>query len=181
MTVALAVLAALVPGPCAHRRYTVHAAARGIRATFHPRRRSHPLDAHARDRVRRYERCAATNAHGHRFLRTVADRQARMMRVRLRQLSLDRSVTPYVGPDGRRWAIPWPIVFCESRGENLPPNADDASGYYQALGSTFRAFGGRESEAYLAPKAEQDAVAHRIWTEGGPEQWSCSSIVGWVG
>lgn len=174
MTVALAVLAALVPGPCGHRRYTVHAAARGIRATFAGDR---PLSREARRRVRRYLHCTSTNAHGHRFLRGLATRQRHALQVRV----ADARVTPFVGPDGRRWAIPWPIVFCESRGENLPPNADDASGYYQALGSTFRAFGGRESEAYLAPKAEQDAVAHRIWTQGGPEQWSCSSIVGWTG
>lgn len=86
-----------------------------------------------------------------------------------------RARTPYDG-----WAIPEPIVMCESRGQNLPPNYDGASGAYQILGSTWAAYGGTAPyEAYLHSRSEQDAVAARIWREGGPSQWSCASMVSW--
>ena len=37
-----------------------------------------------------------------------------------------------VGPGGP-WSIPWPIVQCESGGQNLPPNFAGASGFYQFM------------------------------------------------
>ncbi len=71
--------------------------------------------------------------------------------------------------------IPEYIVMCESKGQNLAPNSADASGYYQILGSTWTAYGGSPpAEAYLHSKSEQDAVAARIWREGGPSQWVCA-------
>ena len=77
------------------------------------------------------------------------------------------------------WAIPYKIVLCESGGQNLPPNSAGASGYYQILPSTWREFGGSGPAAYEASKAEQDAVASRIWNGGaGASNWSCSAITG---
>jgi hypothetical protein len=77
------------------------------------------------------------------------------------------------------WAIPYAIVLCESGGQNLPPNSAGASGYYQIIPSTWRLFGGTGPAAYLASKAEQDAVAARIWNGGaGASNWVCASIVG---
>jgi peptidoglycan hydrolase CwlO-like protein len=77
------------------------------------------------------------------------------------------------------WAIPYPIVLCESGGQNLPPNSAGASGYYQILPATWRLFGGTGPAAYRASKAEQDAVASRIWNGGaGASNWVCSGIVG---
>jgi septal ring factor EnvC (AmiA/AmiB activator) len=77
------------------------------------------------------------------------------------------------------WAIPYKIVLCESGGQNLPPNSAGASGYYQILPSTWREFGGSGPAAYQASKAEQDAVATRIWNGGaGASNWSCSAITG---
>ena len=77
------------------------------------------------------------------------------------------------------WAIPASIVMCESGGQNLPPNSAGASGYYQILPSTWRLFGGSGPAAYLASKAEQDAVASRIWNGGaGASDWVCAGIVG---
>jgi peptidoglycan hydrolase CwlO-like protein len=85
---------------------------------------------------------------------------------------------PALGPSGG-WAIPYPIVLCESGGQNLPPNSAGASGYYQILPSTWRLFGGTGPAAYLAGKAEQDAVASRIWNGGaGASNWVCAAIVG---
>ncbi len=85
---------------------------------------------------------------------------------------------PALGPSGG-WAIPYPIVLCESGGQNLPPNSAGASGYYQIIPSTWRLFGGTGPAAYLTSKAEQDAVAARIWNGGaGASNWVCAGIVG---
>jgi septal ring factor EnvC (AmiA/AmiB activator) len=85
---------------------------------------------------------------------------------------------PALGPSGG-WAIPYAIVLCESGGQNLSPNSAGASGYYQILPSTWKLFGGTGPAAYLASKAEQDAVASRIWNGGaGASNWVCAGIVG---
>jgi septal ring factor EnvC (AmiA/AmiB activator) len=88
------------------------------------------------------------------------------------------SNTRALGPSGG-WAIPYAIVLCESGGQNLPPNGAGASGYYQILPATWRLFGGAGPAAYLASKAEQDAVASRIWAGGaGASNWACAAMVG---
>ncbi|MGH2875327.1 MAG: transglycosylase family protein, partial [Solirubrobacteraceae bacterium] len=58
---------------------------------------------------------------------------------------------------------------------------DGASGPYQDLPSTWLAHGGGEfaPQAYEATRYQQDLINHRIWVEGGPSQWSCSSLVIW--
>ncbi|HEY6398383.1 MAG TPA: transglycosylase family protein, partial [Solirubrobacteraceae bacterium] len=85
---------------------------------------------------------------------------------------------PSFGPNGG-WAIPYSIVLCESGGQNLTPNSAGASGYYQIIPSTWVAYGGTGPAAYLASKAEQDAVASRIWDGGrGASAWVCAGIVG---
>jgi hypothetical protein len=77
------------------------------------------------------------------------------------------------------WAIPWEIVQCESGGQNLPPNSAGASGYYQFMPATWKGLGGTGPHAYLRPKAEQDALAARLWDGGrGAHNWVCASIVG---
>jgi hypothetical protein len=88
------------------------------------------------------------------------------------------AASPSLSPSGG-WVIPSPIVMCESGGQNLPPNSAGASGYYQIIPSTWRLFGGTGPAAYLASKAEQDAVASRIWAGGsGAGNWVCAGIVG---
>jgi len=88
------------------------------------------------------------------------------------------SAGPALGAAGG-WAIPYPIVLCESGGQNLPPNSAGASGYYQILPATWKLYGGSGPAAYLASKAEQDAVASRIWNGGaGASSWVCAGIVG---
>jgi septal ring factor EnvC (AmiA/AmiB activator) len=92
--------------------------------------------------------------------------------------SVGAPVGPTLGPSGG-WAIPYAIVLCESGGQGLPPNSAGASGYYQILPSTWKLFGGTGPAAYLASKAEQDAVASRIWNGGaGASNWVCAGIVG---
>ncbi len=82
-----------------------------------------------------------------------------------------------LGPSGG-WSIPYPIVLCESGGQNMPPNSAGASGYYQIIPGTWAEYGGTGAAAYLAPKSEQDAVASRIWAGSGPSAWVCAGIVG---
>jgi septal ring factor EnvC (AmiA/AmiB activator) len=87
-------------------------------------------------------------------------------------------VGPSYGPSGG-WAIPYAIVLCESGGQDLTPNYAGASGYYQIMPATWKLFGGTGPAAYLASKAEQDAVASRIWNGGaGASNWVCAGIVG---
>jgi septal ring factor EnvC (AmiA/AmiB activator) len=86
--------------------------------------------------------------------------------------------TTALGPGGG-WVIPYAIVLCESGGQNLPPNSAGASGYYQIIPGTWSLYGGTGPAAYLASKAEQDAVASRIWDGGkGASAWVCAGIVG---
>jgi septal ring factor EnvC (AmiA/AmiB activator) len=85
---------------------------------------------------------------------------------------------PALGTSGG-WAIPYPIVLCESGGQNLPPNSAGASGYYQIIPSTWAGAGGSGPAAYLAPKSEQDAIASKLWNGGaGASNWVCAGIVG---
>ncbi|MDX6689662.1 MAG: hypothetical protein QOG15_1119 [Solirubrobacteraceae bacterium] len=82
------------------------------------------------------------------------------------------------GPGGP-WSIPWPIVQCESGGQNLPPNSAGASGYYQFLPSTWKGLGGSTPNAYQASKAEQDRLAAKLWNGGkGAGNWVCAGLVG---
>lgn len=73
--------------------------------------------------------------------------------------------------------IPWYIVYCESKGTNEGPNGPlAAAGYYQIIPSTWAAYGGSPpNDASQHSKAEQDAVAARIWDGGkGASQWACA-------
>lgn len=93
-------------------------------------------------------------------------------------LEQERRVLYTPGPGGP-WAIPWAIVQCESGGQNVPPNSAGASGYYQFMPATWRALGGSTPHAYLAPKAEQDRLAAKLWDHGrGARNWDCAAIVG---
>jgi hypothetical protein len=94
--------------------------------------------------------------------------------------SASGSPVPYgaAGASGG-WAIPYPIVLCESGGQNLTPNSAGASGYYQILPSTWTGAGGTGPAAYLAPKSEQDRIASILWNNGaGASNWVCAGIVG---
>jgi uncharacterized coiled-coil protein SlyX len=116
-----------------------------------------------------------------RAARTAALRNARTDRRALekRIATLEARRASYTGASsGGPWAIPWPIVQCESGGQNTPPNSAGASGYYQIMPATWRQFGGSGPAAYLAPKAEQDRVAARIWNGGsGASNWVCAALV----
>jgi hypothetical protein len=73
--------------------------------------------------------------------------------------------------------IPEAIVMCESSGQNLPPNEASAAGYYQITSGTWPEGGGTgSSDASQHSKAEQDAVAARLWAGGaGAGRWVCKA------
>jgi Transglycosylase-like domain len=121
------------------------------------------------------ERARAARAHalaGTRSGRRRAQRElARLVAARERAAAAANA-----GPGGP-WAIPWPIVQCESGGQNLPPNRADASGYYQMLPATWRGLGGSTGHAFQATKAEQDRLAARLWAGGaGARNWVCADL-----
>lgn len=120
-------------------------------------------------RVRDARLAAAAGAAGD---RRRAERELRQLeRRRLRAAG-------QAGPGGP-WAIPWPVVQCESGGQNLPPNGAGASGYYQFMPGTWRRLGGSTPHAYQAGKAEQDRLAARLWAGGaGARNWVCAMLVG---
>ena len=147
----------------------------------------------AAEAVRRRHAALATIAQGLRERRAALD-QARTARAALlrgtragrrrAERSLDRLLAQRaralhaVGPGGP-WSIPWPVVQCESGGQNLPPNFAGASGYYQFMPATWRGLGGSTPHAYLAPKTEQDRLAARLWDGGsGAHNWVCARLAG---
>jgi septal ring factor EnvC (AmiA/AmiB activator) len=111
--------------------------------------------------------------------RTRASRR-RAERVLNRLLAARRRAAMQPGPGGP-WAIPWPIVQCESGGQNLPPNSATASGYYQITDPTWSGLGGSTRHAFQGSKAEQDRLAARLWASGaGASNWVCAALVGIV-
>jgi len=125
---------------------------------------------------------AASQARGTRLRGAITRLQAQQAAAQ-RAAAAAATATPTAsgttyGPSGG-WAIPYAIVLCESGGQNLSPNSAGASGYYQIMPATWKLFGGAGPAAYLASKAEQDAVARRIWNGGaGAHNWVCAGIVG---
>src|SRR4051812_27871272 len=109
---------------------------------------------------------------------TRANRRRVEARIARLEAAAARAAAANSGGPGGPWAIPWPIVQCESGGQNLPPNSAGASGYYQILRETWKLYGGSGTDAYKASKAEQDRVAAKIWDHGrGRSAWVCAGLV----
>jgi peptidoglycan hydrolase CwlO-like protein len=134
------------------------------------------MAAAARDRQSALARTRAVRAAA--LSATRASRQAIERKIAALEAAAARAAAAASAGPGGPWAIPWPIVQCESGGQNLPPNSAGASGYYQILPDTWRLYGGSGSAAYKASKAEQDRVASRIWNGGrGAQNWVCAALV----
>jgi len=128
----------------------------------------------------RARRAALAQARAARATALRASRTSRRGAERaLTRLLAQRSRALHQAGPGGPWAIPWPIVQCESGGQNLPPNGAGASGYYQFLVSTWRGLGGSTPQAFQASKAEQDRLATQLWAGGsGARNWVCAALVG---
>jgi len=125
-------------------------------------------------------RAAVAQARAARAALLAATRaQRRSLEKRIASLEAARARAAMVPGPGGPWAIPWPVVQCESGGQNLPPNSAGASGYYQMLPSTWKGLGGSTPAAYQASKAEQDRLAATLWAGGaGAHNWVCAGLVG---
>lgn len=134
--------------------------------------------------MRHYKRCAEA-IHGHHHMAAYErDARADFLAYRHEQLAAERAareLTPYPGPNGSRWAIPWSIVACESGGDfgaynpGYEPDGPGSGpgGAYQIILSTWHAHGGSGYPRY-APPDEQHRVAASIWAGGaGRGQWAC--------
>lgn len=72
------------------------------------------------------------------------------------------------------YSIPSGVVQCESGGNYGAVNpSSGAGGAYQITPSTWHAYGGSGSPQ-SAPKAEQDAIASKIYHSQGSSAWSCA-------
>ena len=82
------------------------------------------------------------------------------------------------GPGGP-WAIPWPIVQCESGGQNTPPNSAGASGYYQFMRHDLE--GPRRLDPARLPGAPRPSRTGSRRGCGraarGAHNWVCASLV----
>lgn len=69
------------------------------------------------------------------------------------------------------------IVQCESGGDPRAQNpVSTASGKYQMIDGTWKAYGGGQyaAKARLATEAQQDAVAAKLWAAEGSAPWNAS-------
>lgn len=79
------------------------------------------------------------------------------------------ALTPYPGPNGTYWAIPWRIVACESGGSWSAYNPSGASGPYQLLGHGAPMPADTPEKRLLHHK-----IAANLWDGGaGASQWVC--------
>lgn len=79
------------------------------------------------------------------------------------------ALTPYPGPNGTRWAIPWSIVACESGGSWSAANPSGAIGPYQLLGH-----GAPWPVTSESDKMAHHRIASALWAGGaGRSAWVC--------
>ena len=80
------------------------------------------------------------------------------------------AITPYPGPNGTRWAIPWGIVACESHGSWSAYNPSGAAGPYQIMAMHGRPFPVRSA----ADRLRHHQIAANLWAGGsGAHHWVC--------
>lgn len=81
------------------------------------------------------------------------------------------SVTPFEGPDGRHYAIPYEVVYCETGVRNVSPY-----GYYALVDWDNPTWGAHAfaPTAYQATFEQQSIVAHRMYAMFGLGPWEAS-------
>jgi len=107
-------------------------------------------------------------------LKQMREIQAHLSRGRFASISYYRALTPYTG-GGARWAIPYPIVYCESGTSGLwkAANPSGAQGPYQLLGH-----GQPWPVDSMADKMEHHEIARGFYVDLGTGPW-VASIACW--
>lgn len=147
-----------------------------LRRSFSKKRWKDPTPVKPRERrkLRHYKRCARTPWHARRMRQL--ERKARKAHRERRRVRLDRrrerrALLPYRGPDGRRWAIPWHIVRCESGGSWTAYNPSGAAGPYQIMPEHGRPWPVRSRDDRMA----HHRIAAGLWSGGsGARNWVCA-------
>jgi hypothetical protein len=129
---------------------------------------------------RRHVVCAAGPRHRRAIRRGWQRRQAAFFKHRRTELWRER-VTPYPG-GGRRWAIPYYIVVCESGARINDPAAPN--GAHSLLAGPLQGvptweswrprWAAKYALPYQAPKRAQDVAAHRLLAAYGTAPWECA-------
>jgi len=101
--------------------------------------------------------------------RRIVRASLRRYKAKHRQMVAVYRVTPYPGPNGTRWAIPWAIVSCESGGSWGAANPSGAIGPYQLLG-----WGAPWPANTAWARWQHHLIAARVWAGGaGRSNWVC--------
>lgn len=108
--------------------------------------------------------CAASRKASRNML---AFQRAQSVQRRLRLELL--AITPFIGPGGTRWAIPWKVVWCESSGRWRAANASGAVGPYQLLGH-----GAIYPASTRAAKMQNHRIARRLYLASRLGPWTAS-------
>lgn len=127
-------------------------------------KRAGTLDQHRVNHLAYMRRCAVTPAAHRGMLR-----YTRRLFARRREWQAYLAVTPFLGPNGTRWAIPWVMVSCESHGHWGAHNPSGASGPYQLLG---------HGEIYpartFAERLQNHRIARSLYLHSGTGPWNPS-------
>ena len=119
----------------------------------------------ARRKARKMRSCSYS-VKATRNMRGVLRREVRDRRMRI----VIEAVTPFSGPDGTRWAIPWRGVYCESKGSWSAYNSSGAAGPYQIMSMHGRPWPVRT----MRDKMKHHRIAARLWAGGrGARNWVC--------
>lgn len=161
-------------------QYHVHRARQILKAEYGPENWAHPPSAKDLAGYHEHRRCVLLDKRRFELAQLRDKLDARLHAYAKEQREI-AELTPYPGPNGTMWAIPYPIVACESGGDfgaynsGYEPDGPGSGpgGAYQIIRSTWQAHGGG-GVAAGAPEADQHRVASNIWAGGaGRGQWEC--------
>lgn len=142
-----------------HRRY--------VRAVY---RREH-ISQRARERIRRMQKCAKSKKARKNMYGVLHGARKARKRWAVIQRRID-AVTPFRGPNGTRWAIPYSVVACEggwNGWSTMNRQGSGAAGPYQLLG-----WGAPMPANTPTRRARHHEIARRLYRASGLGPWTAS-------